>query len=67
MKIEIGKKVKDTKAEYQDDEGTIEDIIDTSKGPYVVVEWGEKTIHGAGTYGRYRPKQFNMLGRFKSL
>ena len=67
MKPEVGKKVRDTKPEYQGDVGTIEEIQHTRKGEYVLVKWDENTAHGEGTYRRYRPKNFGMLGRFKSL
>jgi len=64
MKIEKGQKIKDTKPEYENDIGVIEEIQNTKKGQYVTVAWGENTKHGEGSYGRYKPKTFGMLGRF---
>ena len=67
MNIKVGQKVKDTKSEYKNDIGKIDGVVDTRKGKYVTIEWGENTIHGDGTYGRYKPEKFGMFKRFRSV
>ena len=67
MKIEVGNKIKDTKKEYENDTGVIEDIKNTSKGEYVTVAWDDNTVHGEGSYGRYKTKKFGAFSRFKSI
>ena len=67
MKIVKGQKVKDTSDEYKNDIGTVEEVQETAKGQYVCVEWGEGTVHGDGTFGRYKPTKFGMFKRFRNL
>jgi len=67
MKIKEGQKVADTKTEYKGDTGTIEEIKNTSKGEYVTVAWDEGTVHGEGSFGRYKPKKFGAFSRFHSI
>ena len=67
MKIVKGQKIKDTKKEYQNDTGVIDTVQNTSKGEYVTVAWDENTIHGEGSYGRYKTKKFGAFNRFKSI
>ena len=65
----IGKKVQDTKSEYKGDIGKITDIRHFEKADktYAVVQWGELSKHGEGSYRNYAPNKFGMFKRFKLL
>jgi len=62
----IGKKVRDTKSEYQGDIGEVTDIRHFQKADktYAVIKWNEKSKHGE-CYRNYAPNKFGMFRRFR--
>ncbi len=65
----MGKKVKDTDSRYRGDKGVVSDRQDCKSGKtYMIVQFGEDTIHGDGEYRKYSPSKFGGFGkRFKII
>jgi len=63
----LGKKIKDTKQDYQGDVGEVADIRHFQKAnkTYAVVKWGENSKHGDGEFRNYSPDKFGMFKRFR--